>query len=169
MICDLSELMLYKCIYVSTVSSSSGIVCVRACAHGCVCVCVQIVQARLLRHKLVILVTHQLHYTKQANDALVIREVNFLLNYTIWIEDSFEGNCARLWNIWLSCKKWSRSIRIVKNEEDKVEKPEVHFKSPLLLPAFDRLMSTRSDRLTVDTPTGEGYIQDIKTDYRICW
>ena len=55
---------------------------------------------------------------------------------------------------------------LLKNEGDKVEKPEAHFKSPPLLPAFDQLMSTRSDRLTVNTPTGEGYIQGSRMDLR---
>jgi len=55
---------------------------------------------------------------------------------------------------------------LLKNEEDKEEKPEACFRRLPLLPAFDRLMSTRSDRLTVDTPTGEGYIQGSTMDFR---
>jgi len=55
---------------------------------------------------------------------------------------------------------------LLKNEGDKVEKPEAPLKSPPLLPVFDRLMSTRSDRLTVDTPTSEGYIQGSVMDLR---
>ena len=52
---------------------------------------------------------------------------------------------------------------LLKNEEDKKENPEARFKSP---PVFDRLMSTRSDRLTANTPTGEGYIQGSTVDLR---
>jgi len=55
---------------------------------------------------------------------------------------------------------------LLKNEENKEEQTGVRFKSPPMLPAFDRLMSTRSDKLTVDTPTGEGCIQGSAMDLR---